>query len=84
MEIAIDEALDSAIEVLGENPSELADGVFLSADGRYLVRMTDSDLEGRHGGGPHINVERGYLRTKANGRPQFKSLENKHVFLRVP
>lgn len=82
---SLDEALDIAIAIVGEDYTELDSGVFLSGNREYLVRMTDSDLaaDNNHASAPHINIERGYIRTKANGRMQFRVIENKHLFLKV-
>ncbi|TRD11019.1 RHS repeat-associated core domain-containing protein [Erythrobacter insulae] len=84
MELSTDEALDAATNVLGDNPTEIADGVFLSENEEFLVRMTDTDLapENNHAGAPHINVERGFTQRKFNGRRRFRSLNNKHIFLK--
>ena len=76
-------ALDAAIEHLGPSYKEIAPGVFRSADGTRMVRMTNSDLAktGNHAGAPHMNFETGRTVTKPNGKEQFISQENKHIFL---
>lgn len=78
-----DRALDVAIEHLGDGYTEVASGVFKSADGNNMVRMTDSDLArtNNHAGAPHINIETGNTVTKPNGRESFNSLDNKHIYL---
>ena len=78
-----DKALDAAIEHLGEGYSEVASGVFKSADGKNMVRMTDSDLAktNNHAGAPHINLETGNTVTKPNGKESFNSKDNKHIYL---
>jgi hypothetical protein len=75
--------LDAAVEHLGLGYREIAPDVFKSADGTRMVRMTDSDLAktGNHAGAPHINFETGRTITKPNGKEQFISQENKHIFL---
>jgi hypothetical protein len=52
-----DTTLGLAIRWLGKGYSEIAPGVFRSADGLRQFRMTVSDLLGRHGGGSHVNFE---------------------------
>jgi RHS repeat-associated protein len=76
-------ALDAALEHLGPGYKEIAPGVFKSADGTRMVRMTESDLakSGNHAGAPHINVETGQTVIKPNGKEQFISKDNKHIFL---
>lgn len=74
-----DDALDAAIDVLGDNPQNIADGVFRSADGTKQVRMTDQDLSDSRGA--HMNFERGKEVETANGRTTFEVDENKHIFL---
>ncbi len=78
-----DKALDAAIEHLGPGYKEMAPGVFRSADGTQMVRMTESDLAktGNHAGAPHMNFETGRTVVKPNGKEQFISQENKHIFL---
>ena len=52
-----DDALDLAIDYLGEGYSEASPGRFVSADGLRQVRMGTNDLLGKHAGGPHINFD---------------------------
>jgi hypothetical protein len=42
---------------LKEGYTEIAPGVYRSSDGLRQFRMTDADITGRHGGGPHFNFE---------------------------
>lgn len=83
LRMTTDDALNAASKVLGENPTEVASGVFRSGDGNFQVRMTDSDLAktDNHAGGPHMNFEKGTTTTKPNGNESFKPQENKHIFL---
>ena len=78
-----DKALGAAIEHLGPGYKEIAPGVFKSADGNRMIRMTESDLakSGNHAGAPHLNFETGRTVVKPNGKEQFISQENKHIFL---
>ena len=70
------------IDVLGDSPTEIADGVFRSGDGNFQVRMTDSDLGGVGTDGvPHMNFESGSTVVDAKGRETFVVDENKHIML---
>jgi len=77
------DALNAAENFLGRGYKEVAPGVFKSADGKSMVRMTDSDLAkaGNHAGAPHMNFETGTSVTKPNGKESFMSRDNKHIFL---
>jgi hypothetical protein len=80
--MSIGHALGAAQDVLGEGYSEIASGVFRSADGNFQVRMTDSDLAGRGtDGAPHMNFESGSTRELPGGRTTFDRNENKHIML---
>lgn len=61
------QALEAALDFLGPGYKEIAPGVFKSADGKRLVRMTDSDLAriNNHNGNPHMNFETGESRIKS-------------------
>ncbi|MEM5774298.1 MAG: RHS repeat-associated core domain-containing protein [Anaerolineaceae bacterium] len=56
-ELAVDDALDLAIDFLGNGYQDMGNGRFLSADGLRQVRMGLEDILGSHAGGPHINFE---------------------------
>lgn len=77
------DALDAAQDFLGDGYKEVSSGVFKSADGTSMVRMTDSDLAktGNHAGSPHMNFEKGTTATKPNGKETFNSKTNVHVYL---
>lgn len=47
-----------AEEYLGSGYVEVAPSRFLSFDAHRQVRMSDADILGLHGGGPHINFDR--------------------------
>jgi len=51
--------LDAAGEFLGKGYQEdvSGSGRFVSADGTRVVRVGESDITGKHGGGPHANFE---------------------------
>ena len=54
----VNKALALAERFLGKGYTEIAPGVFRSADRLRQVRMTDSDILGAHGKiGPHFNFE---------------------------
>ena len=57
VKLPVDEALDIAIEFIGENYEDMGNCRFLSIDGTRQVRMADADLLGHHGDGPHINLD---------------------------
>ncbi len=56
--VGAEAALGSAQKWLGAGATEIAPGVFRSADGLRQFRMTASDLAGAHGAiGPHVHFE---------------------------
>jgi RHS repeat-associated protein len=83
------QALDRAVDYLGPGYRRMDAGVYVSADGKRLVRMTDSDLAktDNHAGAPHMNFEEGTtIRTPNLNKPSgfketFKSEGNSHIFL---
>lgn len=83
MKLGTNDALETSLSVLGDGYSEVADGVFRSSDGRFQVRMTDSDLAGRGTNGrPHVNIERGTtVKDPRTGRAVFRRDENIHVMV---
>ena len=71
--VSPDVALGSAEQWLGADYSEIAPGVYRSADGLRQFRMTTSDLLPTHGNlGPHVHFE---IPNPAGGPP----LENLHL-----
>ena len=62
------QALSGADDFLGAGYQEVAPGVFRSKDRLRQIRMTNSDITGAHGGGPHMNFEIGKSITNPNGR----------------
>jgi hypothetical protein len=82
MELSTDNALDVAIDFLGEGYRDVGNGRYLSADGLRQVRMADDDILGLHAGGPHMNFE---TRTPIPGRPgRFQVVEILHIYLVDP
>jgi hypothetical protein len=81
--LSTDDALDLAQDSLGPGYKEVGPGVFKSADGKIMVRITDSDLakKGNHAGAPHMNIETGVTVKKPNGKESFIPDDNKHIFL---
>ncbi len=57
MKMETNVALDEASEFLGQGYKDMGGGRFVSADGTRQVRLGDSDILGKHAGGPHINFE---------------------------
>jgi RHS repeat-associated protein len=57
MQLSVDEALDAAVDFLGEGYRALPNDRYLSADGLRQVRMAHGDIMGLHAGGPHMNFE---------------------------
>ncbi|GAA5039890.1 RHS repeat-associated core domain-containing protein [Actinopolymorpha pittospori] len=80
-QLPTNEALDAAERWVGPDYSEpvAGSGRYVSQDGARVARMGDSDITGRHGGGPHMNFER----LGPNPRKPGKSMviENRHVYL---
>ena len=75
MEMSEDEALDAAIDFLGDGYKEIKlpgdASRFVSRDAARQVRMNYDDLLGLHGPGPHINFEL--------IKPKYKSI---HIILK--
>ena len=79
VQMATDDALDTAVEFLGPNYQGMGDGRFLSGDGLRQVRMTDRDT--RHPThNPHINFET-YRNPIGPGRRSGRPVSNHHVYL---
>ncbi|MEH1097865.1 polymorphic toxin-type HINT domain-containing protein [Micromonospora sp. CPCC 205561] len=79
VQMATDDALDTAVEFLGADYQDMGDGRYLSADGLRQVRMTDRDT--RHPTqNPHINFET-YRNPIGPGRRGGRPVSNHHVYL---
>ena len=72
-------ALDMAEEFLGKGYKNMGNGRFVSEDGFRQVRMGDSDITGRHGGGNHMNFEKLVKNPNKPGKMMID--ENIHVYL---
>jgi hypothetical protein len=81
MRLPTNSALDAAVEFLGPGYKDMGNGRFLSADGFRQVRMSDGDIMGWHGGGPHINFE---TRTPVSGRPGQFRWTDMHIHIGEP
>lgn len=57
MKLKTNDALEAAPDWLGKGYKDLGKGRYVSADGKRAVRMGDSDILGKHGGGNHMNFE---------------------------
>jgi RHS repeat-associated protein len=79
MKMSTNDALDAAQEFLGEGYKDLGNGRFVLADGRFQVRMGDSDILGWHGGGPHMNFER--LEPNPARPGKMMIVDNMHIYL---
>jgi RHS repeat-associated protein len=75
----VDEALQKAIDYLGEGYKDMGNGRFVSADGLRQVRMGDADILGKHGGGSHMNFEK--LAPNPQKPDKMQVVENKHIYL---
>lgn len=79
MRLGTNDALDAAEAFLGSGYRDLGNGRFMSADGTRVVRMGDSDILGRHGGGPHMNFET--LAPNPSKPGKMMVVDNKHIYL---
>lgn len=79
MRLTVNQSLDAAEGFLGKGYRDMGGGRFVSADGLRQVRMGDSDILGRHAGGPHMNFE--IMRPDPNRPGRFIVEENIHVYL---
>ena len=79
MKVSSSTALDMAEEFLGKGYKDMGNGRFVSQDGLRQVRMGDSDITGRHGGGNHMNFEKLVKNPNKPGKMMID--ENIHVYL---
>ena len=77
-----DQALDTGANYLGSGYQDMGNGRFLSADGTRQVRMGDSDITGKHGGGPHMNFEELGPNPAKPGKMKIEN--NIHIYLTDP
>ena len=76
-----DDVLDLATDFLGEGYTEPVSGSgrFVSEDGTRVFRMGESDISGKHGGGPHVNFE--ILAPNPEKPGKMQVIENIHIYL---
>lgn len=79
MTMSTDDALDAAVEFLGEGYKYMGNDRYVSADGLRQVHMKDADILGRHGGGPHMNFET--LAPNPDKPGKMTIIENLHIYL---
>jgi len=78
--LAVDEALDAAVDFLGSGYTyNKVKDWYESADQLRRVRMRDNDILGRHGRGPHINLEILGPHSTKPGKTEVKG--NIHIYL---
>ncbi len=77
----IDDILDEAIRHLGPGFVEPKPetGRFVSANGKKVFRMGESDILGKHGGGAHVNFER--LEPNPAKPGKMTVVEDIHIYL---
>jgi len=80
MTTKVDDALDMAERFLGSGYKDMGKGRFVSADGKRAVRLGDSDILGKHGGGPHMNFEILKPNSAKPGKMQID--KNFHVYIK--
>lgn len=79
MKMTTDDALDAASEWLGLGYKDMGNGRYVSADGTRAVRMGNSDIMGKHGGGRHMNFEELIPNPQKPGKMQVSN--NYHIYL---
>jgi RHS repeat-associated protein len=80
--VTVDEALDAGLKWLGDDgytEPVPGSGRYVSRDGTRVFRMGDSDILGKHGGGPHTNFERLAVDPKTG---RMKVVQNDHVYFK--
>ncbi len=79
MTMKTNDALDAAEEWLGVGYKDMGNSRFVSKDGTKVVRMGNSDITGKHGGGNHMNFEELIPNPNKEGKMMVKS--NYHIYL---
>ena len=84
MKCSTNKALDLGEQFLGKGYKEIISGSgrYVSSDGKRIFRMGNSDILGKHGGGPHVNFE--YLIPNPNKSGKMMVEKNMHVYLIDP
>jgi hypothetical protein len=79
MKMPTSKALSLAQDFLGKNYRQIGNWRFVSSDGKRVVRLGDNCIDGKHGGGPHINFEILEPNPAKPGKMRVKS--NFHIYL---
>jgi RHS repeat-associated protein len=75
--VSVDDALDAIDDHLGGSYTEVAPDVYVSnIDETRMAHMTDSDITGSHGPGPHINL---VTRTPGRAPGSWVETVNRHI-----
>lgn len=68
-------------ELLGKEYKEIGGtGRFVSKDGTRVFRMGKNDIEGKHGGGSHVNFE--ILEPNSEKTGKMKVIKNLHIYIK--
>ena len=80
----VDEVMEAGQRWLGPGYGEPVPGSgrYVSSDGLRVFRIGESDITGKHGGGPHANFERLEPNPAKPGR--LRVVENRHIYLTDP
>ncbi len=80
MKVNSSEILDMAEKFLGKGYKEIdGTGRFVSKDGTRVFRMGKNDIEGKHGGGSHVNFE--ILEPNSDKPGKMKVSKNLHIYI---
>lgn len=79
MKMKTNNVLTAAEEFLGSGYKDMGNGRYMSIDGTRVVRMGDSDILGKHGGGSHMNFET--LIPNPNKPGKMMVDKNLHIYL---
>ena len=80
MKVNSSEILDMAEKFLGKGYKEIdGTGRFVSKDGTRVFRMGKNDIEGKHGGGSHVNFE--ILEPNSDKPGKMKVIKNLHIYI---
>ena len=79
MKTTSSKALELGQNFLGKGYREVSPERYVSADGKRVFRMGDNDILGKHGGGPHVNLE--ILKPNPNKPGKMMVEQNYHIFI---
>jgi len=82
MTMTSSDILDTAEDFLGKGYKEVGEGTgrYVSKDGTRVFRMGNNDIEGKHAGGSHVNLE--ILETNPDKPEKMRIIENIHVYIK--